>query len=231
MNRIVLFLFLLATASACSVTRTMIEPCEPEIPDRPSERLLVMGGANDAPMVVVENDRPPGDQFLRTPSLPVNPRDPMVTRLIARMRVSLEVEQGVGIAAPQVGVGRRVILVQRLDIEPDKPVRAYINPRITRFGEETVVEWEGCLSVPAGFGKVKRSVSIDVSYDREDGSRVKETVEGFTSRIFQHEIDHLDGILFIDRKEPGPLMPEKEYREMRKKQKEEQAGGGEKKSP
>jgi peptide deformylase len=128
----------------------------------------------------------------------------------------------VGIAAPQVGVNRRVVLVKRLDREPDKPIEAYLNPEIAEFSEEKVVDWEGCLSIPAGFGKVRRAESITVTYETPGGERKTEKISGFTARIFQHEIDHLDGVLFIDRKEPGELMPEKEYREMRKKEKEQQ---------
>lgn len=181
-----------------------------------------MRAAADQRMQMVKNDVAAGDVFLRARSLPVRPGDPVVGHLIARMRATLKDEGGVGIAAPQVGVSRRVVLVQRLDLQPENPVRAYVNPEILEYSEETVVDWEGCLSIPAGFGRVRRAESIMVAYDAENGARTTESVSGFTARIFQHEIDHLDGILFIDRKEPGELMPEKEYREMRRKQKEQQ---------
>jgi len=173
---------------------------------------------------MVENDLEAGDVFLRTKSLAVRPGDPVVVHLIARMLATVMDEGGVGIAAPQVGVNRRVVLVKRLDREPDMPVEAYLNPAISEFSKETVVDWEGCLSIPAGFGKVRRAESIVIAYDTKNGERKTENVSGFTARIFQHEIDHLDGILFIDRKEPGDLMPEKEYREMRRKEKEKEKG-------
>jgi len=83
------------------------------------------------------------------------------------------------------------------------------------------LEWEGCLSIPAGHGKVSRPKAIHVEYDLENGGRDSEMVEGFTARIFQHEIDHLDGVLFIDHMDPGPLMPKEEYREMRRREKEQ----------
>jgi peptide deformylase len=171
---------------------------------------------------MVENDTEAGDVFLRTKSLPVRPGDPVVAHLIARMLKTVGDEGGVGIAAPQVGVSRRVVLVKRLDRDPGKPMEAYLNPEIDEFSEDTVVDWEGCLSIPAGFGKVRRAESITVTYDTPGGERKTERVSGFTARIFQHEIDHLEGVLFIDRKEPGELMPEKEYREMRRKEKEKQ---------
>jgi peptide deformylase len=122
-----------------------------------------------------------------------------------------------------VGINRRVILVQRLDKEPQKPFEAYLNPRIEHYSGETVLDWEGCLSIPAGFGQVKRAASIRVSFDRPDGTPAVEEIQGFTARIFQHEIDHLDGILFIDRKEPGPLMEPRAYREMRRLEREAEA--------
>jgi peptide deformylase len=214
MMRLPAILLLIVSLSACAAKRVS--------PDfAPTERLLAMRAPADKRMDMVENDAEAGDVFLRTKSLPVRPGDPVVVHLIARMQATVEDEGGVGIAAPQVGVNRRVVLVKRLDREPDKPVEAYLNPEITVFSEETVVDWEGCLSIPAGFGKVRRAESIEVTYETPAGERKTERISGFTARIFQHEIDHLDGVLFIDRKEPGELMPEKEYREMRKKEKEQ----------
>lgn len=142
-----------------------------------------------------------------------------------KMMESLIEEKGVGIAAPQVGVNRRLIIVQRLDKEP-KPFEYYYNPVITEKSGEMIEGWEGCLSVPSGFGKVNRVHDIKIEYDKfNDGKieTVKEQISGFTAVIFQHEIDHLDGILFIDKKCDGNLMPKEEYYEMRKKQKEAEA--------
>ncbi|MBR4489241.1 peptide deformylase, partial [bacterium] len=87
---------------------------------------------------------------------------------------------------------------------------------------EKVVGWEGCLSIPAGFGQVERWQDIDIEYDAEvDGKIVRksENIKGFTAVIFQHETDHLNGILFIDVKTADPLMTAEEYREMRMKEK------------
>lgn len=140
-----------------------------------------------------------------------------------KMMESLIEEKGVGIAAPQVGVNRRVIIVQRLDKE-EKPLEYYYNPVITEKRGELIEGWEGCLSVPDGFGKVVRSQDIDIEYDKNESGnivRFKEKIEGWTAVIFQHEIDHLYGILFIDKKCEGNLVPKEEYYEMRKKQKEE----------
>ncbi len=123
---------------------------------------------------------------------------------------------GVGIAAPQVGVSRRMIAVQRFDL-PDEPFGIYINPVITHYSDSLVLGGEGCLSIPDVEGMVRRSLEITLRYsDPEDylsetGDSLKvktETIRGFTAVIFQHEVDHLNGILFTD-KMVGPL-PETE---------------------
>lgn len=108
-------------------------------------------------------------------------------------------QDGVGIAAPQVGINRRIILVQRLDKEGE-PFQAYVNVRIDSLFGPCVAGQEGCLSVPGYRGTVVRSNGVVISYaDIETGERLSEQVEGFTARIFQHECDHLDGIIYTDR--------------------------------
>jgi len=200
-------------------------PCAP-LPDpaelTPTETLLVMEGEGGEPMRLVLNSIPAGDAFLRLKSKPVDPADPVIAHLVERMLATVQAEGGVGIAAPQVGLSRRAVIVKRLDVEPEKPYRVYLNPRITSMSATTVVDWEGCLSIPAGFGKVSRADTIDIVFDTPDGKTAAETVAGFTARIFQHEIDHLEGILFIDRKEAGPLVPEDEYRKMKEKEKQKE---------
>lgn len=120
-------------------------------------------------------------------------------------------QDGVGIAAPQVGINRRVVAVQRFDKEevlPDGsegcPFKVYPNIRIVSMSESLEPGPEGCLSVPDRRGDVMRSREIVIEYadvtrlDEED-YMVRETVYGFTAVIFQHEIDHLEGVLYIDR--------------------------------
>lgn len=111
-------------------------------------------------------------------------------------------EEGVGIAAPQVGVGRRVIAVQRYD-KAGEPFEFFINPEILQYGDSSAVGMEGCLSVPVVYGKVLRPQSVRLRYRDEDYRLRTETVSGFTAVILQHEVDHLNGILFIDRMIPG----------------------------
>lgn len=130
--------------------------------------------------------------------------------LCARMLVTVNDPNhpGVGIAALQVGILKRVIAVQRFDM-PDEPFVFYVNPRIIEYGAECRIGREGCLSVPNLSGGVSRSKSIVITYlDLVSKTQVQETVEGFTAVIFQHEIDHLDGIIFTDKIEEMPSEPE-----------------------
>ena len=108
-------------------------------------------------------------------------------------------QDGVGIAAPQVGLNRRVIAVQRFD-KPGEPFEVYPNIRITGVHGPEELGAEGCLSVPGRRGNVMRSRNVDIAY--VSPRTLKDTVEsvhGFTAVIFQHECDHLDGVLYIDK--------------------------------
>lgn len=126
--------------------------------------------------------------------------------LVAKMTATVTDPEvgGVGIAAPQVGIGRRLIVVQRFDKEGE-PFEAYVNPYIVETAGELQTGPEGCLSVPDRRGDVPRYQEITVRYtdmasDRIDQPReITEVVKGYTAVIFQHEIDHLDGIIYTDR--------------------------------
>lgn len=112
--------------------------------------------------------------------------------------VTDEKQGGVGIAAPQVGINRRLIWVQRLDKEGE-PFECYPNIRIDSLFGPVTRGPEGCLSVPPMRGIVPRSSGVVLSYSDLTGATLHETVEGYTAIIFQHECDHLDGILYIDK--------------------------------
>ena len=107
---------------------------------------------------------------------------------------------GVGRAAPQVGILRRMIAVQRFD-KPGEPFEIYLNPKIVEYSAETAPGREGCLSIPDRSGEVKRAQRITLRYRDEQFAERLERISGFTAVIFQHEIDHLDGILYTDRME------------------------------
>jgi peptide deformylase len=105
---------------------------------------------------------------------------------------------GVGIAAPQVGVLKNVIWIQRFD-KKNLPFEVYLNPRIIQYTEKKQPCPEGCLSIPNKQATTQnRAYAILLEYDKLNGEHKIEMVEGFTAVIFQHEIDHLNGILFID---------------------------------
>lgn len=102
--------------------------------------------------------------------------------------------QGIGLAAPQIGELKRVITVQA-----DNQLRVLVNPKIIKKSKETVVGEEGCLSFPGLFLKIKRAKGIELKGLDGNGKEIQIRVTGLTARVLQHEIDHLDGILFIDK--------------------------------
>ena len=128
--------------------------------------------------------------------------------LIDDMIETMREAPGVGLAAPQVDVPQRVIVVEYSETEEDeeeqkKPPKLYavVNPEITRFSTETELGAEGCLSIPGFLGEVNRSLSVTIKGLNRHGKPVKIKAEGWLARIFQHEIDHLEGVLFTDRAE------------------------------
>ncbi|NDW08593.1 peptide deformylase [Dysgonomonas sp. 520] len=131
--------------------------------------------------------------------------NPDLQYFIQRLTRTLDEEMGVGIAAPQVGVNVNLFLFVRLD-KPDYPVQVAINPKITGHSKEMICfEDDGCLSIPDFSGNSKRWTWVDVEYRNEKGELIKERLEGysrkdnFTGIIFQHEFDHLQGVLFTDK--------------------------------
>ena len=116
-----------------------------------------------------------------------------VLTLLDDMKETLHSAQGVGLAAPQVGVLRRIAIVEFAD-----KYYELINPRILKSSGGAIGE-EGCLSVPGVRGKVKRPETITVTYTDRAGKRHKEEITGILARVFCHEIDHLDGVLFVDK--------------------------------
>lgn len=140
--------------------------------------------------------------LLRTKSEDVlaDPNDPILQHFLKRMfrTVRDPASLGVGIAAPQVGILKNIIWVQRFDKE-NFPFEAYLNPRIVQYSKKKQPCPEGCLSIPDRRDTTQnRAYAILLEYDRPDGSHKIEMVEDFTAVIFQHEIDHLNGILYTD---------------------------------
>ena len=158
----------------------------------------------DGLMRVLTVDDPADSLILREPSAMMSVEElkaPEYEALARRMVITVTdpSQDGVGIAGPQVGVLRRVVAVQRLDKEGE-PFEVYPNIRIVAFRGEPVSGPEGCLSVPGRRGKVLRWRDIDIEYTSPKTLQdTLETVQGFTAVIFQHECDHLDGVLYTDK--------------------------------
>ena len=151
----------------------------------------------------------PGDSLvLRTPCVDLAEEDlqsEVYERLVCRMiaTVTDSTQDGVGLAAPQVGLNRRVVAVMRYD-KPGYPFEVYPNIYIEYLSDRKQTGPEGCLSIPDIAGDVERSQQIVIRYtDPETLSEVRDTVDGYTAVIFQHETDHLEGILFTDRMGPA----------------------------
>jgi peptide deformylase len=142
------------------------------------------------------------DPVLRKKAHKVADFGPELQKLIDDMIETMREAPGVGLAAPQVDVSQRVIVVEYGDDEDDEaPTKLYtlVNPEITRSSSETILGNEGCLSVLGYQGEVERSLEIIVKGLNRRGKPVKIKAKGWMARIFQHEIDHLDGVLFVDR--------------------------------
>ena len=138
---------------------------------------------------------------LRKKARKVTDFGPKLQTLIDDMFETMREAPGVGLAAPQVDIPIRLLVVEFGDEEdPEAPNKLYslINPEIVRYSQETVVGTEGCLSIPNLVGDVERYQGITVQFQNRHGKSAKIKAEGWLARIFQHEIDHLNGVLFTD---------------------------------
>jgi len=139
------------------------------------------------------------NKFLRTTAGPVESIDDDIQQIIEDMADTMYEEPGVGLAAVQVGIDKRIIVY---DPEPDKELRKFnvlINPEVVSQNGSMLSENEGCLSVPGFRADVKRHTNVTVNGLDREGNPVSIEAEGWPAVILQHEIDHLNGILFIDR--------------------------------
>ena len=139
-----------------------------------------------------------GDPVLRRRAVPIDAVTPELRRLVDDMTDTMYDEVGIGLAAPQVGISLRLIV---LADEDGRDVQALLNPAIIEQGGEVTAE-EGCLSIPGVFAPVARAAWVKVEARDVDGQPVAITARGLRARVLQHEIDHLDGVLFIDRVDP-----------------------------
>ena len=143
-----------------------------------------------------------GDPVLRTEADPVEIFDEELRALVRDMFETMYLAEGIGLAAPQVGVSRRVLVVDlRREDQPDRRV-ALVNPRVVWASDETDKQPEGCLSIPGLEEVVERPWAVRIEGFDPEGNEVVVEAEELFSRALQHEIDHLDGVLFLDRVSP-----------------------------
>ena len=139
-----------------------------------------------------------GDPVLRRRAVPIDAVTPELRQLVDDMTDTMYDEVGIGLAAPQVGHSVRLLVVGD---EEGRGVQVLVNPVITESGGSVTAE-EGCLSLPGIFADVTRAQWVKLEARDLEGRPIAITARGLRSRVFQHEIDHLDGVLFIDRLDP-----------------------------
>jgi len=144
------------------------------------------------------------EDVLRQKAQTVENFDEDLKLLVEDMIETMREAPGVGLAAPQIGISKRIIVVEFGDeYDETVPNQLYvlINPEITKISNATLTGIEGCLSVPGLVGEVERASAVTVAGQDMDGKKVKIRAQGWLARIFQHEIDHINGVLYTDRAE------------------------------
>ena len=203
MKNILLLISIVAFISSCSGTKkTVGETKLNNSTFNEAQTKMILAADAKTPMRVFKINNKSDSILLRQKceDVVVKPNDPVLKaftdRLLTTVRDSMSL--GVGIAAPQVGVLKNIIWVQRFDKAPF-PFECYINPKITKYTVKKQDCKEGCLSIPdKSATTTNRAYAILLEYDKLDGTHHVEMIEDFTAVIFQHEIDHLRGILFTD---------------------------------
>jgi peptide deformylase len=143
-----------------------------------------------------------GDPRLKAPTAAVGPAD--AGDLLATLVTRLRELNGAGLAAPQIGVSVRaaIVEVRKTDVFPDRPETGLIqllDPAVVERSDETTLDWEGCFSVPGYLGLAPRAERITVRHTTDAGETITREFTGYTARVVQHEIDHLDGLVYLDR--------------------------------
>lgn len=164
------------------------------------EKKLIQSGDPKTMMKVIQITDEKELKILKSVSTDVDPKDELLPVLAERMFLSMRdpANPGIGIAAPQVGINRNLVWVQRFDKEGE-PFELYLNPKIIWRSALLRKGMEGCLSIPDIDGEVLRNYTIKLTYLDKEGKFHEEMIEGFTAVVFQHETDHINGILFTDR--------------------------------
>lgn len=146
---------------------------------------------------IVTNHKKADDKFLRkrVPNFDFSKVSKAeIKEVVSVMKVAMDLAKGIGLSANQIGLSYRLFIAK-----PEKKMYVVFNPEIAKPSEEVVSFEEGCLSVPGTYGPVDRPERIIVNGQDQNGKKVKFKVNGLLARVFQHEIDHLNGVLFIDK--------------------------------
>ena len=160
----------------------------------------------------VKKIREVGDLVLEKVSeeIDISKIDSQILDIIDDLKQTLEFGTGYGIAAPQIGINKRIIVVGakkeniKYNDAQDIPITAMINPTWKKLSDDVDTQYEGCMSVPQIRGKVQRYKEIELTYFDEKGAKITKQLNGFFARLIQHECDHLDGIVFLEKvKEHG----------------------------
>lgn len=146
-----------------------------------------------------------GDRVLRQDAKRVSQVNDDVRQLVRDMLQTMYSADGIGLAAPQVGVHKRLIVVDPDPQNTATPPLVLINPDIRGYSADIVLAQEGCLSIPEVYLDVKRPEAIEVTFKDERGRPQRAKMSGLAARVVQHEIDHLEGVLFVDRVENAVL--------------------------
>ena len=140
-----------------------------------------------------------GDRVLRQPAKRIAKVDNQVRNLVREMLQTMYSANGIGLAAPQVAINKQLIVIDCEPEEPANPPLVLINPKITKYSHELCTGEEGCLSIPGVYMEVVRPTTIEVAFKDENGRPRRLKASGLLSRVIQHEMDHLHGVLFVDR--------------------------------
>ena len=165
-----------------------------------------------------------GHPVLRERSVKVTVFDERLSRLAEDMLETMREASGVGLAAPQVGIARRLIVIEIPDDEDyPHPGEQWVlaNPEIIKASQETEVGQEGCLSVVGYVGMVERPLEVLIKGQDLSGRKVRIKAEGYIARVFLHEIDHLNGVLYVDVAQEGTVMTVETYNELLQERQEE----------
>ncbi|MEX1014759.1 MAG: peptide deformylase [Candidatus Paceibacterota bacterium] len=153
-------------------------------------------------MKIVTIEKKENEEFLRQPTKEVNFKKEdtkKLKKLVKDMRRKMHDADGIGLSANQIGLDKKLFVAQIPDEQGKPKFYAVINPEITKMSKETITLEEGCLSIPGSYGPVERAEKITLEGYGIDGKKLKLKAWGILARVFQHEVDHLNGTLFVDK--------------------------------